>query len=161
MLGEKADLTLSKIIPKISRVPLLPRLLTSNWNLHHGFVYMCVYVCIVLIHTHTHIQVNPLFKNSLYAPSFLQKAWNNTCFTNQMKSEEDLHFYQKKKRWKQKQHSTFIFARAIREGESIMSSNSDTAKLLPRITLSISASSHHISELCLRGSVLYLTTYFV
>lgn len=97
MLGEKADLTLSKIIPKISRVPLLPRLLTSNWNLHHGFVYMCVYVCIVLIHTHTHIQVNPLFKNSLYAPSFLQKAWNNTCFTNQMKSEEDLHFYQKKK----------------------------------------------------------------
>lgn len=97
MLGEKADLTLSKIIPKISRVPLLPRLLTSNWNLHHGFVCMCVYVCIVLIHTHTHIQVNPLFKNSLYAPSFLQKAWNNTCFTNQMKSEEDLHFYQKKK----------------------------------------------------------------
>ena len=52
-----------------------------------------------------------------------------------MNFEEDLHFY--KKRWKQKQHSTFIFAGAIREGESTMSSNSGPTKLIPRTTLSI------------------------
>lgn len=158
MLGEKADLTLSKIIPKISESHTCLDCLQVTETFTMGlYVYVCV--CIVLIYTHAHIQVNPLFKNSLYARSFLQKPWNNTCFTNQMKSEEDLHFY--KKRWKQKQHSTFIFAGAVRKGESTMSSNSGTAKLIPRITLSISASSHHTSELCLRGSVLYLTIYFL
>ena len=91
-------------------------------------VCVCVCVCVVLIYTHTHTG-KPHFSKVHLTPLRFYKTPGLVPVSLTRRNSKIYPFT--KKGEKQKQHSTFVSAGAITEGESTMSSKSGRAKLIP------------------------------
>ena len=79
----------------------------------------------------------------LLAPSFYERPTLVPVFTNRKKSEEDVHFYEK--RQKAKIASGFVLHLVVIEAADALSRESGPARLLPR---ELHSSRHHL-DLCL------------
>lgn len=103
----------------------------------------------------TYIQVSPTFQKFTLCHFALWETYVSTCFADKKKSKEDFCFYEKKaKNEKSFQH---LFCRELlQRHHAPRAARVALPSSLSGNYTSISASSCHSSELCLRASVFYL-----